>query len=205
MPEFGVSEFSFLAMSGQERKRRSKLRTISKRGEYKHYTDYYRELRVAIKSVSKGNKPYEHLENVAKKQNGLSKQEKYRKQIAAYTNWREGKFVEGFGEFSRKYHFMNTVISCNPELNLNIDGQRKLVKLYFSESESMTQERANIICALMKEAVKDDSFQYVVLDLTKNRELGFEGVHEVTMDKIHGKIIELETWWDELEDELGAV
>ncbi|MBU2037933.1 MAG: hypothetical protein KKH95_02230 [Gammaproteobacteria bacterium] len=198
MPEFGVSEFSYLAAGDSEKRRKSKLKTISQRGGYEHYKDYYRALRVAIKSVVKGNKPFSHLEQVAKKQNDSSKQAKYRKKIAAYGTWREGKNVDSYSELSNKYRFMNTVINCNPELNLNVDGRRKLIKLYFNESESMTQDRANVICALMKEVVGGDGYDCLVLDLTSNRELEFFGDHYLVMDKIHAKIIEIEGWRDGL-------
>lgn len=196
MPEFGISEFSILAAGGTEKRKKTKLRNIANRGEYQHYKDYYLALRAAIKSVVKGNKPESYLEIVVKRQADMSKQSKYRTVISNYRNWREGKYVEGFPEVSNKYIFMNTIITCNPEFNLLIDGQRKLVKLNFSISDPMTQDRANIICALMREVIGDNSFEYLVLDLANQKEYFFKGDHYQVMDVIHSKIMEVEGWWD---------
>jgi len=60
----------------------------------------------------------------------------------------------------------------------------------------MTQERANIICALMREVIGDNSFEYLVLDLANQKEYFFKGDHYQVMDVIHSKIMEVEGWWD---------
>ncbi|EPM4326341.1 hypothetical protein [Vibrio vulnificus] len=62
----------------------------------------------------------------------------------------------------------------------------------------MTQERANIICALMEDSINDSGFEYSVLDLTSGKEYFFNGNYEKIYDRINNEIKELEKFWLEV-------
>ena len=106
------------------------------------------------------------------------------------------KISQHFKPPKDNYNYSRTSITCNPELNVVLHGQPRLVKLHFNASQKMTQERANIICALIEEAIGDHEFEYSVLDLTTGKEFFFNSNYEKTFDRIHTEITNLENNWD---------
>ncbi|ENJ1349071.1 hypothetical protein AB0416_003622, partial [Vibrio cholerae] len=120
----------------------------------------------------------------------------YEKIANNFKDWQSGKNIQAFQPPKDHYNYSQTSITCNPELNVVLHGQHRLVKLHFNASEKMTQERANIICALMEEAIGDHEFEYSVLDLTTGKEYFFNGNYEKTFDRINAEIINLENNWD---------
>ncbi|TBT37302.1 hypothetical protein D5E81_24810 [Vibrio parahaemolyticus] len=113
-----------------------------------------------------------------------------------FKDWQSGKNITAFQPPKNNYNYSRTSITCNPELNVVLHGQPRLVKLHFNTSQKMTQERANIICALIEEAIGDHKFEYSVLDLTTGKEFFFNSNYEKTFDRIHTEIKNLENHWE---------
>lgn len=127
-----------------------------------------------------------------------TKKKKYEMIVNTFKDWQSGKNIKAFAPPREHYNFSQTSITCNPELHVVLNGQPRLVKLHFSSSDKMTQERANIICALMEESISDSGFEYSVLDLTSGKEYFFNGNYEKTYDRINNEIKELEKFWLEV-------
>ncbi|GLT18794.1 hypothetical protein GCM10007938_25750 [Vibrio zhanjiangensis] len=195
MPTLGVAEFSRIVVTTGKPKQ-SRVRNISTRKEYNPAHDYYGPLRNSIKHLFTGGRHISHLYTICNRQSG-TKKIKYESIVNLFKDWQSGKAITAFTPPRELYDFSQTSITCNPELHVNLNGQARLVKLHFNSTDKMTQERANIICTVMKEAINDDGFEHSVLDLSTGRELFFNGDYEKTYDRINREIKLLEGFWVE--------
>lgn len=196
MPELSVAEFSSVVVTtGQPKK--TKIRKLVMREPYQHFRDYYLPLRREINSLFIKRQHISHLYDIARNQKDSRKKVNYEKVVNVFKGWQSGKNITAYTPVKETYQYSSTVINCNPELNVILNGQPRLVKLHFSTSEKMTQIRANIICSLIAESVGDDGFQYSVLDLTTGDEFFFSGDHNKTIDSINSEIEDLEKIWSE--------
>ncbi|THE62154.1 hypothetical protein [Vibrio parahaemolyticus] len=193
MPKLSVSEFSLIVVTTGKPKQ-TRVRKIANREPYAAFRDYYAPLRNSIKRLFIAKRHISHLYTICNRQEGTKKR-KYEMIVSTFKDWQSGKNIQTFDPPREHYNFSQTSITCNPELHVVLNGQPRLVKLHFSASDKMTQERANIICALMKEAIDDDGFEYSVLDLTNGQEYFFNGNYEKIYDRINREIKEIETFW----------
>lgn len=196
MPELGVSEFSAVFVTTGKPKH-TKIRNIATRGPYQFYQDYYLSLRTAIRSLFTQKRHISSLYEVCRRQKGESKKINYEKVVNIFKDWQSGKNISAYTPPKGFYFHSATSINCNPELNVVLNGQPRLVKLHFNFSEKMTQERANIICALIEEVIDDAGFEYSVLDLTSGREFFFNGEYEQTIQMINDEIRDIEKIWSD--------
>ncbi|HCH6572348.1 TPA: hypothetical protein NK433_004958 [Vibrio parahaemolyticus] len=195
MPQLGVSEFSMIVVTTGKPKL-TKIRNIANRPPYAFYKDYYLSLRTAIKSLFTQKRHISYLYEICRKQKDASKKINYEKVANNFKDWQSGKNIQAFQPPKDSYSYSRTSITCNPELNVVLHGQPRLVKLHFNASEKMTQERANIICALIEEAIGDNEFEYSVLDLTTGKEFFFNSNYEKTFMRINSEIVNLENNWE---------
>ncbi|GIC06693.1 hypothetical protein VCSRO97_3533 [Vibrio cholerae] len=158
MPQLGISEFSMIVITTGKPKLTT-IRKIAKRKPYAFYKDYYLSLRTAIKSLFTQKRHISYLYEICRKQKDAGKKINYEKIANNFKDWQSGKNIQAFQPPKDHYNYSQTSITCNPELNVVLHGQHRLVKLHFNASEKMTQERANIICALMEEAIGDHEFE----------------------------------------------
>lgn len=194
MPTLGVSEFSIIVVASGSPKT-TKIRSLAKREPYAFFKDYYGSLRMAIRSLFTQKKHISYLYSVCRKQKLPNKKTNYEKIVNNFNGWQSGKNINAFTPPKEFYKYSNTSINCNPELHVILEGKPRLVKLHFSSSEKMTQERANIICALIKEAIDDDGFEHSVLDLTTGKEYFFNSDYEKVIFRINKEIENLEIVW----------
>jgi hypothetical protein len=195
MPALGVSEFSMIVVT-TGRPKLTRIKRISTREPYAPFRDYYGPLRNSIKRLFIAKRHISHLYTICNRQEG-NKKINYEIIVNAFKDWQSGKSITAFDPPRELYNFSKTSITCNPELHVVLNGQPRLVKLHFSGSDKMTQERANIICALMEDAINDSGFEYSVLDLTTNKEYFFNSNYEKTYERINREIKNMENFWDE--------
>lgn len=196
MPELGVSEFSTIVVASGKPKQ-TKIRNLSNRAPYAFYKDYYLPLRTAIKHLFTKKRHISYLYEVCRKQKDSSKKINYELIANHFRDWQSGKNITAFTPPRDYYSYSRTSINCNPELHVVLNGQPRLVKLHFNSSDKMTQERANIICAVIEEAIGDHEFEYSVLDLTTGKEFFFNGDYEKTFIRINKEIKNLEAFWEQ--------
>lgn len=194
MAELGVAEFSMIAVTTGNPKK-TKIRKVVNREPYAFYKDYYLNLRTAIKSLFTQKRHISYLYDVSRKQSNPTKKAKFERISSVFKDWQSGKNITAYTPIKASYSYSNTEITCNPELNVVLNGQPRLVKLHFNEAEKMTRERANIICVLMQEAINEPNYQYSVLDLTTGNEFMFDGNYDKTISYIYNEITSLEVEW----------
>ncbi|MFP9471356.1 hypothetical protein AB6D37_21865 [Pectobacterium brasiliense] len=197
MPLLGVAEFASIAVNTSPKTKISKIKTIANRPDYHPGKDYYKKIRDAIKRlvVKKGH--ISELYELCRKEKNSSRKIYFEKIVNVFNDWQSGKNISGYTAPRGLYHYAKTDIRCSPELNVNILGKSKLVKLHFSSSEKMTQERANFICFLMERAIGDKDFEYSVLDLTSGKEFFFSGNEEKQEIRVNKEINFIEEHWED--------
>ncbi|MHC6527166.1 hypothetical protein [Vibrio proteolyticus] len=195
MPELGVAEFSRIVVTTGAPKQ-NRIKIIATRAEYNPAHDYYGPLRNSIKHLFTGRRHISHLYTICNRQSG-TKKKKYESIANVFKDWQSGKNITAFTPPREYYDYSQTSITCNPELNVNFSGKSTLVKLHFNSTDRMTQERANIICTVMREAINDNGFDYCVLDLSSGKELFFNGDYEKTYNRINNEIKIIEGFWVE--------
>ena len=186
MPEFVVYDFLFIAVATGKPKS-DKIKKIINRTKYNPNQDYYGAMRTSIKFLFTGKRHISHLYDIARKRKG-SKKVNYEKVATTFNNWQSGKNISAYKALREEYLYQQTKIICNPELNVTINGIPTLVKLHMSQKDKMTQERANIICHLMKKAVGSEEYNYLVLDLITGKEYYFNGNSNALSTRIENEI-----------------
>ncbi|WP_305814074.1 hypothetical protein [Photobacterium leiognathi] len=78
MPDFGISEFSSIAVTTGKPKI-TKINNIGNRGDYQFFKDYYLPLRTAIKGLFIHKRHISYLFDVARKQKESSKKINFEK------------------------------------------------------------------------------------------------------------------------------
>ncbi len=194
MPDLSVSEFAAIAVTTGKPKIR-KIIKVANKDAYVFYKDYYLGIRTAIKNLFIHKRHISHLDLVVKKQSPLSKKIKFGRIANNFRDWQSGKNIQAYTPPKQFFSHQQTMINCNPELHVLVNGKPKLVKLHFSESEKMTQERANFICHLMKEALEHDDYLFSVLDLTTGNEYYLNEKPEVMDRRVYKEIDIIEQNW----------
>lgn len=194
MPDLGVSEFASIAVTTGKPKIR-KIVKLANRDAYAFYKDYYLGIRTAIKHLFIKKRHISYLDEIVKKQKPLTKKVKFGSIVNNFRSWQSGKNIQAYTPPKHFFSYQHTMINCNPELHVMVNGKPKLVKLHFSESEKMTQERANFICHIMKEALEHNDYLFSVLDLTTGNEYYLNEKPDVMDRRVYKEIDIIEQNW----------
>lgn len=194
MPELAISDFSNIAVATGPSKN-TKLKSVTLRGDYAHYKDYYLQLRTAIKSLFSKKRHISYLIEISRKQKHSSKKIKFERLASNFISWQSGKNIDIYASPRESFVFNSTTIHCNPELSAVINGVQTHIKLYFNESQKMTMARADYICYLMHEAIQEYDAEYIVLDLHTGQEFRLTSDRDRMEEKVCNEILWIEQNW----------
>lgn len=160
----------FVNASGMDRQK--VVRETINAEKYSPCKDFYKDIRDAIVSFFKDNGSLESLEEEI----ALVKDEKkthYLSLLQGFEKWIKNKKIVFLGAESCDYELSGLGLSINPELLLEINGEKTVVKLFFKD-ESIKRNTANMISVLMGMAfpvfeTKYDDFNFAVLDLRNGK------------------------------------
>jgi hypothetical protein len=120
--------------------------------EYSTAKDYYLPLRSAIVHMHANGEPASALDAVVKGAH-LKKAENYRESVKAYKRWMRGKtIIRWQAPPSVSWTCNGLEVRVNPELALSVNGQRKIIKLYF-KAEKLTATRISAGLHLIGSAI----------------------------------------------------
>ncbi len=125
----------------------TKVKELKHRAPYSPATDFYKALREGLVTTHRFNKSKATLTSIATLASA-KKQANYQIAIAGYKKWWGSKNFVWFEPPTSSYTKHGFAISVNPELGLEINGQRHVVKLYFKD-EKLSKLRIDLITALM--------------------------------------------------------
>jgi hypothetical protein len=140
---------NFLEVASKTGKpRRTQVRQIKNAGPYTPAIDFYKPLREGIAGIHKAGKPSTALQTILTKISDPRKQTNYPGAINGYRTWWGKNDFAWFDPPSGKYPNSGFAISINPELGLEFNHQRHVVKLYMCV-EPLSQLKADLTVALM--------------------------------------------------------
>jgi hypothetical protein len=129
MPKITLTDFvDIVSLSGTQKA--NKVKEIKRRGDYDHKLDFWRPLREELVQVHSRNHPKKSLPAFPATMVDKKKQANYSAVITGYTKWWGNKSLVWFPPPSTVYTAHGVDVSVKPELGLEINGTRHIVKLY---------------------------------------------------------------------------
>lgn len=131
----------------------TKVSQIKSRGEYEPAVDFYKPLREYIIDAHKLNRSRASIDDVMGKIVDGKKLKNYPSVILGYKRWWGRKSFVWFEPISKQYVANGVEVNVNPELGLQFNGERHLIKLYF-KPEPLSKKRVSIITHLMEATLR---------------------------------------------------
>jgi hypothetical protein len=147
MPDISLTDFIDIAGKAGTPKA-TKIAEVKNRPAYNPSTDFYKKLRSWIVTAHQQNKPKSHLDSLMSQLAEPKKQVNYAAAVSGYKKWWGKKTITWFSPPKAEYLQSGIAVSVNPELGLEIDGKRHVIKLYF-KSEQANKLRIAIVTELM--------------------------------------------------------
>lgn len=147
----------------------SSVRKI-KYDEYNVAGDFWKALREAIPKYHEGELSFDYLEHVASKASDKRKG-RYMEAVKSYKQFLGRKEVEWFDPGKSFWTFQNLAVKSGGEVGLIINGQPRIIKLYFKQ-DAIDKRRSKTALALMGNSVKSDTninALHSILDVNKNK------------------------------------
>ena len=143
-------------------------------GEYSPCKDFYKDIREAIVSMFKDGGSIEKLEeeiNLVRDE----KKTQYLLLLQGFKTWINKKKIVYLGAEACNFELNGLDLSINPELLLEINGEKTVVKLFFKGGKQKAErKKASVIPVLMKtafvafgEEYKD--YNFAVLDICNGK------------------------------------
>lgn len=134
----------------------TKISQIKNRDKYSPATDFYKTLREGLIEIHKSNKPKASLKGILTGLSDAKKKANYPFAIDGYRKWWGNKQLKWFVPPSATYSKHGFDISVNPELGLEVNGIRHVIKLYLKD-EKLTKLRIDLITSLMHESLPQEA------------------------------------------------
>ena len=149
MPAISLTDFvDFVIKVGTPKL--TKVTEIKQRPEYSPAFDFWKPLRNGIRDFHKGGGANKSdLDQILLGMTDPKKLRRYPGAIRAYKRFLGRKQVTWFDPPADIWSHAGLNVRVNPELGLEIDGQRYVIKLYFKE-EAPTKSRLQVILELMR-------------------------------------------------------
>jgi hypothetical protein len=165
MPEISLTDWvDFVITAGPPQF--TKVKELAARGEYDPRFDFWKPLREGLQSDHQGRTK---LEDVLLGLKDPKKLKRYPDAIKAYKKFVGKKHLAWFKPPSALWTYGGLTVRVNPELGLQFDGKKHVVKLYFKE-EKPTKQRLNVVLAMMRVALNlGESAVPAVLDVSSCR------------------------------------
>jgi hypothetical protein len=124
------------------------VRNFKDRGEYEPWGDFYKQLREGIVQMHTSGTPKTNLDAIIPKLTDIKKTSGYPPLITGYKKFLGRKTYSWFPPPSNVWSSGGLDVTINPELGLDINGVRHIIKLYFKK-DKLTKTRADLITHLL--------------------------------------------------------
>ena len=155
MPRISLTDLMDVAISSGVPKA-SKATQILSRPEYQPQFDFYKQLREAILNMHQTSSPKSILDKVKLQLTDKKKQTNYPDAIKGYKKWLGNKKPKWFKPPRADLSVAGIDVTVNPELGLNINDNRHIVKLYFKPVK-LNKRRSDVITCAMEDALRSIS------------------------------------------------
>lgn len=147
MPKITLTDFvDIVSKSGTPKA--TKVAQVKNRPAYDPKTDFYKKVREAIVDTHQRGASKADLSAALSNLKDTKKQVNYPDVLQGYKKWWGKKTLSWFVPPSGTFTAHGVDVSINPELGLEINGTKHIIKLYF-KGEGLAKNRANIVTCLM--------------------------------------------------------
>ncbi|NHZ99424.1 hypothetical protein [Massilia sp. CCM 8734] len=170
MPKLSLTDFiDVVSKSGSPKA--TKVKQLKNRDAYSPATDFYKPFREALISLHREGGDRKVLDSMVLKLSDAKKITNYPDLVNGYKKWWGRKNLTWFTPPRGTYENSGIEIGINPELGLEVDGKRLIVKLY-NKADPITQFRIDMIPLLMEIVLRDkcqESDAVALLDVRKGK------------------------------------
>lgn len=152
MPRISLTDFVDIVSSSGVPKA-TKIAQIKARPEYQPQFDFYKALRESIQKLHQTNSKKADLDKILLSLNDKKKIENYPAAIKGYKKWLGNKSTKWFSPPKDDLSKLGIQVSVNPELGLEIDGVRYVIKLYF-KGDKLSKPRVDLITNTMEDTLR---------------------------------------------------
>lgn len=180
-----TSFLDFVLKSGSPKMTCAKKIKVQLDEPYDPAGDYYKRFREAVQEMHKTGKSKGDL---IKMIGALpdNKIENYRTMVAGYKKFIGTKDVTWFNPLRKSWLHEDLEIPINPELGLEWDDNKYLIKLYL-KADKPSKDRLSSILALMKQTLPTKDCKYGLLDVRNSKLYLFEPDMELLMPLVEGE------------------
>ena len=192
MPEISLTDWvDFVITAGPPQF--TKVKELAARGEYDPRFDFWRPLREGLQNHHQGKAK---LEDVIPGLKDPKKLKRYPDAIKAYQKFVGKKHLAWFKPPSAPWTYGGLTVRVNPELGLQFDGKKHVVKLYFKE-EKPTKQRLNVVLAMMRAALDlEEGTVPAVLDVSSCRLITPKPIEQDLLPMLQAQAISFVHMWN---------
>jgi len=167
MIKVSLTDFSeFVLKAGA--KKQTKVRQIVNRPKYEPQFDFWKKLRERIIDLHKTAKPTKELQNIISELTDDKKKKVYPGLVKGYLKFIGRKKPTWFAPPKGEWSHEDLAIRVNPEIGLEFNGKKHVIKLHLNQS-IMAKNEADIILTLMKSLGDEEDIIYCLLDVKTNK------------------------------------
>lgn len=178
----------------------TKVNQIKNRDDYHPATDFYKKFRDGVIKTHKDSQPRTALFDLRNAVSDPKKIKSYGEILNGYNKWWGKKNIVWFDPPKKYYESFGIEVSINPELGLNIDGQRHIIKLYLKE-EPLSRLRVDLVTVLMERSLRDfceEGDVIGVLDVRKSKLFIVNAKVDKTMAMVDAELSYISSLWPHL-------
>ncbi len=162
-----TSFLDFVLKSGRPKMTCAKKIKAQLEEDYDPAGDYYKRFREAVQEMHKEGLPKADLPSLI---GALpdTKTANYQLMTNGYKKFMGNKDVTWFNPVRKNWLFADLKVPVNPELGLEWDGTKYLIKLYL-KAEKPSKDKVASILALMKSTLSRKDCKYALLDVRNSK------------------------------------
>lgn len=136
---------------------------------YQPATDYYKGLRERIQAMHQQSEPSSVLNQFLSDLDNSRKERNYRQCVRGYQAWLGRRQARWLGKSSRIWTSGDLRVKVNPELGLELDGERYRIKLYFKENAAIRSRLEAMLRLLEVTMPASEGIAPAILDVPRGR------------------------------------
>lgn len=155
MPKISLTDFvDIVSRSGTPKA--TKVAQVKNRPQYDPRTDFYKLAREVIVATHRKGGSKSDLATALSQQSDPKKKANYPDLVRGYRKWWGNKTLKWFRPPLGVVSEHGVEVSINPELGLEINGAKHIIKLYF-KGDKLSKNRVDIVTGLMEQQLRSSS------------------------------------------------
>ncbi len=196
MPQISLTDLvDIVSKSGTPKA--TKVAQVKARPDYEPAFDFYKPLRDRIIEIHRDGDPRSALNVFLATVTDQKKQSNYPSAVNGYKKWWGQKTLVWFSPPRTSYAQHGIEVIVNPELGLDVNGTRHLVKVYF-KTDPLSKLRVDIIVRLMETTLRPHCRKneaMAVLDVRQARLFPFQSAAAASMAMIDAELAYIASLW----------